>query len=313
MVNGGSARNAPAYSSRAVTTAAASALVAVRTCPPWTGIACRLESPRTSRTSLDGAAVAGARPHTGTAWGPVGPSAPGTDHVPTDLLLTLPHRSFRDDGLWQRPEREAAQRRWRFCAKCAGLFWRVTFSSYEAPHQPHQPGAQPGADPAMGEFNFALAHDVAEDGPHQGNWRFCGKCSGLFWAGAGGDCPKDHRPHQAGAGPAAPGFDFMLPHDPGEDPLHQQDWRFCQRCFCLVWTGQPDWFAGAHPCLVNTGEHPGLNLPPSPSGRGILLLGFGYNAPAGYRLAGLPLPERGSPRLQDTRYWHGPGEMVCPG
>jgi hypothetical protein len=51
----------------------------------------------------------------------------GGPHAPTDPVLTLPHRSFRDDGAWQHPPTEPLRRRWRFCAKCAGLFWEGDF------------------------------------------------------------------------------------------------------------------------------------------------------------------------------------------
>lgn len=266
-------------------------------------------------------------------------------------MLTLPHRSYRDDGPFQKPETELLQRSWRFCGKCAGMFWEGDFRNQrgvcpaggehdpwglnfllavnEGPNRqidwrfcgkcnglfwsnadgvcPSRTGPhQIGGDPGFEGFNFALTHDITPGRTQQRNWRFCGKCGGLFFAGTAGVCPKDREAHQAGAGPGAPGHDFVLSHDPGEDPLHQENWRFCQRCFGLVYAGQYDWFGAASPVVVNTDEHRGL--PPSPSGRGVVLLGFGYNPPGGYRLAWLPLPQSGPPRVQDTQYWQGAGE-----
>jgi hypothetical protein len=287
-------------------------------------------------------------------FGNKGECPAGGQHQPTDPMLTLPHRGFREDGALRQPPTDSLIRRWRFCVKCAGMFWEGVFRGANGvcpaggAHDPwgfdfllayNLPGTNQrqadwrlchkcnglfwtnaaGACPSGGahtvgqpdpygptaDFNFSLTHDVPADQTHQDNWRFCGKCAGMFWAGTAGVCPKDRAPHQAGAGPSAPGFDFVLPHDPGADPAHQENWRFCRHCYALVYAGQLDWFSGAAPYVVNTNEHPGL--PPSPSGRGLVLIGLGYNPPAGLRLAWLPLPEQGPPRLQDTLYWHGSG------
>lgn len=276
----------------------------------------------------------------------------GGVHTPTEPVLTLAHKSFRESAA-----EGPSQARWRFCAKCAGLFWEDIFRTargfcpaggghdpwglefllaFDRAEQEHrqtawrfcgkcnclffepEPGTCPqdhkphvaGAGPQASGFNFALTHDVAPDAYHQSNWRFCGKCSGLFWAGAGGHCPQDHGTHRAGAGPDAPGYDFVLPHNPGEDPAHQENWRFCQRCFALVFAGQLDRFAGANPYVVTAAQHPGV--PPGQGGRTAVILGYGYDNPAGYRLAVLPLPERGTPRLTDTRYWTGPAADGSP-
>src|SRR5262249_48841315 len=62
-------------------------------------------------------------------------------------------------------------------------------------------------------WNFILPNDhqgaTAETG--QPDWRFCGKCHGLFWAPngdpAGTVCPKDGSPH------LPLGWNFILPND----------------------------------------------------------------------------------------------------
>ena len=77
---------------------------------------------------------------------------------------------------------EAGQPDWRFCGRCHGLFWA------------------PGADSAgtmcpiggehwvpPGSWGYVLPndHQGATETTGQPNWRFCGKCHGLFWAPGG--------------------------------------------------------------------------------------------------------------------------------
>jgi hypothetical protein len=72
---------------------------------------------------------------------------------------------------------------WRFCSKCAQLFWNG---------DPARPGLCPaGATHEPAGYDFLLPHaSIEEDASHQANWRFCGKCSGMFWDG---DDNKDRR------------------------------------------------------------------------------------------------------------------------
>ena len=90
----------------------------------------------------------------------------------------------------------------------------------------------------------------------QDNWRFCSKCFTMFYGGGnGGVCP-------AGGPHAAQGFNFGLYFDdieaqptPGRDS--QFDWRFCEKCYGLFYSGaliaqgacpvnSPDTGASAH-------------------------------------------------------------------
>jgi hypothetical protein len=82
-------------------------------------------------------------------------------------------------------------------------------------------------------YNFVLPHDQT---PVQGqrDWRFCGKCSSLFFDGYPdkGTCPK-------GGGHVAKGYNFVLPHD--QTPVQgQRDWRFCGKCYALFYDGYAD-------------------------------------------------------------------------
>jgi hypothetical protein len=87
-------------------------------------------------------------------------------------------------------------------------------------------------------WNFILPND--EQGATaitgQPDWRFCGRCGGLFWAPngstAGSVCPK-HGEH------AWIGKKFFLPNDQqgATEATGQPDWRFCVNCNGLFWAG----------------------------------------------------------------------------
>lgn len=68
----------------------------------------------------------------------------------------------------------------------------------------------------------------------QQDWRFCGKCSAMFWDGTGdkGRCP-------AGGGHLAQGFNFTIHYDAGRGGASQSqyDWRFCGKCKAMYWDG----------------------------------------------------------------------------
>lgn len=103
-----------------------------------------------------------------------------------------------------------AQRNWRWCHKCAGLFYfGATGNQY---------GKCPagGAHEKSGSGDYALMGD--SDGNFspgitaQRNWRWCSKCAGLWYAGATADpdgtCPAGGGHSKAGSG------DYALVGDP---------------------------------------------------------------------------------------------------
>jgi hypothetical protein len=71
--------------------------------------------------------------------------------------------------------------------------------------------------------------------PDQQDWRFCHKCSAMFFDGFPdkGACP-------AGGGHEAAGFNFALPRDQPENPNAQGAWRFCRKCNEMFFDGFPD-------------------------------------------------------------------------
>ena len=115
---------------------------------------------------------------------------------------------------------ERAQSQWRFCRKCASMFFDGSANKGSC--------SRTGPHEAQG-FNFVLPHDTPE--PGQPNWRFCEKCNAMFFDGFPdkGSCPADGRSHRA------QGFNFVLPHDrPGPG---QPKWRFCSKCNVMFFAG----------------------------------------------------------------------------
>jgi tetratricopeptide (TPR) repeat protein len=143
------------------------------------------------------------------------------------------------------------QANWRLCQKCHGIFWNGN-------------SPQQGVCPAHGnshlpdpQVDFVLPHDYPEDPHHQGNWRRCLKCDGMFWDGfweKGSRCPKGDN-HDALAGEDIARFlqdEFILTHDVAEDANHQANWQFCTKCFGMFYAGNPQ-FKGC--CPVDRAGH----------------------------------------------------------
>lgn len=128
---------------------------------------------------------------------------------------------------WPLPASAAAgdQGEWRFCSKCETMFWNGG----------DKKGVCAAGGPHLAQgFLFALHYDdAAVDVPAvQYGWRYCSKCSSLFYNGypTKGRCP-------AGGAHAAQGFAFGLNHQAAAVASTQTEWRFCERCFALFWNG----------------------------------------------------------------------------
>ena len=67
--------------------------------------------------------------------------------------------------------------------------------------------------------------------PAQSEWRFCRKCTEMFFNGGAnnGVCP-------AGGAHEAAGHNFTLPHDEVAPDLQDQ-WRFCPKCCVMFFNG----------------------------------------------------------------------------
>ena len=86
-------------------------------------------------------------------------------------------------------------------------------------------------------FIFIVSHSYQPQPYQQAGWRFCHKCSALFYDGyiENGVCPN-------GGGHEPAGFQFILPNDtpPPWGPGQQPAWRFCDKCFALFFDGYAD-------------------------------------------------------------------------
>lgn len=121
--------------------------------------------------------------------------------------------------------RDRGQAAWRFCHKCASLFFDGFSSKGVCPRG--------GGHEAAG-FTFYLPHEHAGPDGGQPDWRFCAKCNAMHWTGDTsnlGVCPASGAHHAAG-------YNFFLPHDHGG--AGQEQWRFCQKCRAMFFNGFPD-------------------------------------------------------------------------
>jgi hypothetical protein len=116
---------------------------------------------------------------------------------------------------------------WQTCRKCKSMFF--------APQGADSSCAASGNHEPAG-FNFNLPHDIAGPG-RQADWRTCSKCKTMFFNGhpdLKGVCPAQSPPSHEAAGI---GFDLPA-NGPGDSLPHQDQWRFCVRCFALFFGPQ---------------------------------------------------------------------------
>ncbi|MGW6724701.1 hypothetical protein ACWF9G_02250 [Nocardia sp. NPDC055029] len=107
-----------------------------------------------------------------------------------------------DDGtgdyiLKEDPDGGQGQSGWRWCRRCQGLWFETTPGQFA--------GVCPSPDIVSQHVNFGSGHYRLEDEGNrdgaggQAKWRWCRKCSGLFYDGfspaASGVCPADKQHH----------------------------------------------------------------------------------------------------------------------
>jgi hypothetical protein len=79
-----------------------------------------------------------------------------------------------------------------------------------------------------GDFQkYQITYDDST-GPGQGDWRFCGKCSALFFNGY-----ADKGRCAGGGGHEAAGWNFFLYHDRRPTQNEEPGWRYCGKCHAL--------------------------------------------------------------------------------
>ena len=162
----------------------------------------------------------------------------GGGHSASGFMFVLPHDI---------PEAVNAQSAWRFCDKCAGMFFDG---------RPDKGICPAGGGHSASGFMFVLPHDVPEAANAQSAWRFCGKCAAMFFNGRPekGTCPAGGGHSASGftfvlphdvpefprGGHSASGFMFVLPHDVPETAIAQSEWRFCSKCAAMFFNGRPE-------------------------------------------------------------------------
>lgn len=115
----------------------------------------------------------------------------GGPHIAQGFEFTLPFA----DG----PETPNTQKDWFFCRNCNCLFFVPVGGNAGT-------CGQGGGHDSTGSFNFHLPHDIPEAPGNQAGWRFCRKCSVLFFSGNPGKCVK------GGGHDGTGSFNFVLRH-----------------------------------------------------------------------------------------------------
>jgi hypothetical protein len=141
---------------------------------------------------------------------------------------------------------ETGQPHWRLCAKCHGMFF--------CPDDVDAGVCSAGGAHAPTGWDFVLPndHQGATTVTGQAEWRFCGRCSGLFW-GPPGEVQQTVCP-AGGAHTIPPGsWNFSLPaaQTGASETSGQPQWRFCANCHSLYWNG--DSIKGVCPAALGGG------------------------------------------------------------
>jgi hypothetical protein len=134
---------------------------------------------------------------------------------------------------------------WTCCIKCFDMFYLGFRDNGQCPrdglvHDHHL------------SWIFKLPYNSAWTPNDQPDWRWCGNCHALFFAGYApnlGRCTfgGPHRIDGSGQGQV----NFVLPHDIGEPPGTQAAWRFCVRCYALYFDG---WQTNKGICPAGSGH-----------------------------------------------------------
>ena len=82
-------------------------------------------------------------------------------------------------------------------------------------------------------YKFLLSHDIPEGPNRQAHYRFCRKCTTLFWDGDGEATSRCHR----GGRHEADGLKYVLLHSVAEDVQNQANWQHCVKCASGFWNG----------------------------------------------------------------------------
>jgi hypothetical protein len=119
---------------------------------------------------------------------------------------------------------------WRFCNRCAGMVYVW----------PVNQGCPAGGAHVVQGWTFKLPYNSYWTPNDQPDWRNCGKCRALYFEGYNPDgvCALGGSHENTSLNQNA---NYILPHDIGQPPWTQANWRFCaktsQGCFMLFYDG----------------------------------------------------------------------------
>lgn len=132
---------------------------------------------------------------------------------------------------------------WITCGECKGLFYKL--ETGRCPGRPEwgnrrpieiAPGKTIGEPKFLGHqpmgHGLKVFHDIP--GPNrEGSWRRCKRCKQMFFDGFEnkGACPKWSKPRP---GHEAEGPEYFLQFDIAPGASQQNDWRFCSKCYVLI-------------------------------------------------------------------------------
>jgi hypothetical protein len=119
------------------------------------------------------------------------------------------------------------QDNWRWCGKCEGLFYGGHQSTSNCPTG--------GTHDGSGSYDYQLFYldPPVSASDIQPNWRWCGKCEGLFYGGhqSTSNCPTGGTHDGSGS------YDYHLFHDDDVLAYEQPNWRWCGKCEGLFYGG----------------------------------------------------------------------------
>lgn len=104
------------------------------------------------------------------------------------------------------PEGPDIQTEWRWCNRCQGLFFGPMHDKSICPR-----GGTHAAPDVSGSSNYALAHNMPESFGYQGQWRWCPRCTGLYF-GPQRDASVCPAGGNHGSSPASESANYLLPH-----------------------------------------------------------------------------------------------------
>jgi hypothetical protein len=117
---------------------------------------------------------------------------------------------------------------WRWCCQCQSLFY-IGYGRMGYCPATGVEGGPRGPHVAMGSGNYALPLDT---GNGEANWRWCCRCSGLYFGGTAGNagvCPAPGGGNHLGKGRS---YNMALGSGYG-----QGNWRWCRICQSMFFVG----------------------------------------------------------------------------